>query len=664
MEMMFFPLGFECCSFLPPNDGKNTELILLTISSHNKNKINLADVYFCTMNYLTVNQLCKYYGDKLLFENITFFIDKGQKVALIAKNGTGKSSLIKIFQGLEPPESGDFKFHKDIKVGFLIQEPNFDDNKSVYQTIMHADNPILMASLEYEHALDGIGDLQTAMNKMDELAAWDYEQQMKLILSKFLIHDLDQKVGTMSGGQKKRLALAILLLEQPDLFILDEPTNHLDMDMIEWLEEYLSKNNITLLMITHDRYFLENICNEILELDNGILYKHKGNYSKYLENKELREENQRVNIEKAQNTFRKELEWMSRQPKARTTKAQSRVDNFENVKTAATAKVEDKRVEIEVRMQRLGGKILELHNIQKAYGDRILLDKFSHKFQRGERVGIVGRNGCGKSTLLNIIMGDERYDDGNVVLGETVVFGYYNQKGLQLKADKKVIDVVKDIAEFLPIGKGTLSASQLLERFLFIPSQQHNLVSTLSGGERRRLYLLTILMKNPNFLILDEPTNDLDILTLQVLEDFLMDFKGCLVIVSHDRYFLDKLTDHLFVFEGNGNVRDFLGNYNEYRLQVKEEQKQALREEKELAEKSNSIKSVSEKKKLSFKEQTELKQLEKDVELLNKNKQVLTEKISTETNHLELEKIAKQIEEIIISLEKKEMRWLELSEYI
>ncbi|MBP6049610.1 MAG: ABC-F family ATP-binding cassette domain-containing protein [Chitinophagales bacterium] len=616
------------------------------------------------MNYLTVNQLCKYYGDKLLFENITFFIDKGQKVALIAKNGTGKSSLIKIFQGLEPPESGDFKFHKDIKVGFLIQEPNFDDNKSVYQTIMHADNPILMASLEYEHALDGIGDLQTAMNKMDELAAWDYEQQMKLILSKFLIHDLDQKVGTMSGGQKKRLALAILLLEQPDLFILDEPTNHLDMDMIEWLEEYLSKNNISLLMITHDRYFLENICNEILELDNGILYKHKGNYSKYLENKELREENQRVNIEKAQNTFRKELEWMRRQPKARTTKAQSRVDNFENVKTAATAKVEDKRVEIEVRMQRLGGKILELHNIQKAYGDRILLDKFSHKFQRGERVGIVGRNGCGKSTLLNIIMGDERYDDGNVVLGETVVFGYYNQKGLQLKADKKVIDVVKDIAEFLPIGKGSLSASQLLERFLFIPSQQHNLVSTLSGGERRRLYLLTILMKNPNFLILDEPTNDLDILTLQVLEDFLMDFKGCLVIVSHDRYFLDKLTDHLFVFEGNGNVRDFLGNYNEYRLQVKEEQKQALREEKELAEKSNSIKSVSEKKKLSFKEQTELKQLEKDVELLNKNKQVLTEKISTETNHLELEKIAKQIEEIIISLEKKEMRWLELSEYI
>lgn len=616
------------------------------------------------MNYLSVNNLSKYYGDKLLFENINFFIDKGQKVALIAKNGTGKSSLIKILQGLEPPEAGDYKFHKDIKAGFLIQEPDFDDNKTVYQTIMHAENPVLMASLEYEHALDGIGDLQNAMNKMDELEAWDYEQQMKLILSKFLIFDLDQKVGTMSGGQKKRLALAILLLEQPDIFILDEPTNHLDMDMIEWLEEYLSKNNITLLMITHDRYFLENICNEILELDNGILYKHKGNYSKYLENKELREENQRVNVERAQNTFRKELEWMRRQPKARTTKAQSRVDNFENVKAAATAKVEDKKVEIEVKMQRLGGKILELHNISKKYGERILLDKFSHKFQRGERVGIVGRNGCGKSTLLNIITGDETFDSGNTVLGETVVFGYYNQKGIQLKADKKVIDVIKDIAEFLPVGKGTISASQLLERFLFTPSQQYNMVSTLSGGERRRLYLLTILMKNPNFLILDEPTNDLDILTLQVLEDFLLDFKGCLVIVSHDRYFLDKLTEHLFVFEGNGKVRDFIGNYNEYRMQLKEEQREASRAEKNLAA-SNINTSATPKRKLTFKEQTEFKKLEVDIDLLNNEKAALTEKLSNgNTDHNEIQSIAKRIEEIILTLDKMELRWLELSEFM
>lgn len=617
------------------------------------------------MNYLTVNNLCKYYGDKLLFENITFFIDKGQKVALIAKNGTGKSSLIKILQGLEPPESGDYKFHKDISAGFLVQEPDFDDNKSVYQTIMHADNPVLMASLNYEYALDGHGDLQMAMNKMDELQAWDYEHKMKLILSKFLIFDLDQKVGTMSGGQKKRLALAILLLEEPDIFILDEPTNHLDMDMIEWLEDYLTKNNITLLMITHDRYFLENICTEILELDNGILYKHKGNYSKYLENKELREENQRINVEKAQNTFRKELEWMRRQPKARTTKAQSRVDNFENVKAAATAKAEDKRVEIEVKMQRLGGKILELHNISKSHGDKKLLHKFSHKFQRGERVGIVGRNGCGKSTLLNIITGTELQDDGNIVLGETVVFAYYNQKGLQLKADKKVIDVIKDIAEYLPIGKGTLSASQLLERFLFVPSQQHNLVSTLSGGERRRLYLLTILMKNPNFLILDEPTNDLDILTLQVLEDFLLDFKGCLLIVSHDRYFLDKLTEHLFVFEGEGVVRDFLGNYNEYRLKLKDEQREAARAEAQQQTNTTKPTANSNKRKLTFKEQTEFKQLEQDIDTLSNEKSALTAQLSGGMlHHDEIQKIAKRLEEIILYLDAKENRWLELSEFV
>ncbi len=616
------------------------------------------------MNFLSVNNLSKYYGDKLLFENITFFIDKGQKVALIARNGTGKSSLIRILQGLEPPESGEYKFHKDIKVGFLTQEPAFDESKTVYQTIMHDDNPILKASLQYEQALDGHGDLQSAMNKMDELAAWDYEQQVKLILSKFLIFDFDQRVGSMSGGQKKRLALAILLLQQPDMFILDEPTNHLDMDMIEWLEEYLSKNNITLLMVTHDRYFLENICNEILELENGILYKHKGNYSKYLENKELREENQRVNVEKAQNTFRKELEWMRRQPKARTTKAQSRVDNFENVKAAATVKTQDKAIEIEVKMQRLGGKILELHNIQKAYKDKVLLDKFSHKFQRGERVGIVGRNGCGKSTLLNILVGDEKQDAGNIVLGETVVFGYYNQKGLQLKADKRVIEVIKDIAEYLPIGKGALSAAQLLERFLFPYEQQYNFVSTLSGGERRRLYLLTILMKNPNFLILDEPTNDLDILTLQVLEDFLMDFKGCLVIVSHDRYFLDKLTDHLLVFEGDGKVRDFLGNYNEYRLQLKDEarqQKSADRNATDIIKQPTS----PVKRKLSFKEQEEFKRLEQEIETLTKMKDVITEKLSSGiSEHQEIQELSGKIEIILSQLDEKELRWLELSEFV
>ncbi|MEZ5027050.1 MAG: ABC-F family ATP-binding cassette domain-containing protein [Chitinophagales bacterium] len=615
------------------------------------------------MNYLSVAQLTKYYGDKCLFENITFFIDKGQKVAFIAKNGSGKSSLIKILQGKEPPESGEYKFHKDIKVGFLVQEPVFEAEKTVYETIMNAEHPILKASLDYEHALAGIGNLQAAMDKMDALNAWDYEQQMKLILSKFLITDLEQKVGTMSGGQQKRLALSILLLQQPDLLILDEPTNHLDMDMIEWLEDYLSKNNCTLFMITHDRYFLENICTEILELDNGILYKHKGNYSAYLQNKELREENLRANIARAQNTFRKELEWMRRQPKARTTKAQSRIDNFENVKSAATQKVDDKKIAIEIKMQRLGGKILELHNIDKKYGNKILLDKFTYKFQRGERIGIVGRNGCGKSTLLNIIMGEEQYDNGNLVLGETVVFGYYNQKGLQLKSDKKVLDVIKDIAEFLPIGKGTLSASQLLERFLFPPAQQHNFVSTLSGGERRRLYLLTILMKNPNFLILDEPTNDLDILSLQVLEDFLSEYKGCLLIVSHDRYFLDKLTDQLFVFEGNGKIQVFLGNHNEYRLEQKEILKQQKAEEKQQQSQQTKRQEVP-KKKLSFKEQNEFKNLEKEIDALIAEQKQLTEQLQGITNHQEIQTISERIAEIIQQLNDKELRWLELSEFM
>jgi ATP-binding cassette subfamily F protein uup len=529
------------------------------------------------MNYLTVQNLSKYYGERLLFSNITFFIDKGQKIAIIAKNGSGKSTLIKILQGLEPPETGEVKFHKDIKVGYLIQDPIFDLNKTVYETILNADNPMLQACLNYENAIAGHGDINTAMEEMEKLQAWDYEQQIKQILSRFLIDDLEQKVSTFSGGQIKRLALAILLLQQPDLLILDEPTNHLDLDMIEWLENYLSKENITLLMITHDRYFLENICTDILELEDNQLYKHRGNYSKYLENKEIREEHQRVNVEKAQNIFRKELEWMRRQPKARTTKAKSREDNFENVQQAATKKIDDKKVEIEIKMSRMGGKIVELHNISKKYDNKVLLDKFSYKFQRGERVGIVGRNGIGKSTLLNIILGNEKQDEGNIVLGETIVFGYYNQKGMQLKDNKRVIEVIKDIAEYIPVAGGQISASQMLERFLFTPEQQYNYVSTLSGGEKRRLYLLTILMQNPNFLILDEPTNDLDILTLNVLENFLLDYKGCLIIVSHDRYFLDKLTDWLFVFEGNGKIKTFLGNYKEYRDDLKEQ----LRLEKE-----------------------------------------------------------------------------------
>jgi ATP-binding cassette subfamily F protein uup len=619
------------------------------------------------MNYLTVQNLSKYYGEKLLFSNLTFFIDKGQKVAIIAKNGSGKSTLIKILQGLEPPETGEVKFHKDIKVGYLIQDPIFDLNKTVYETILNADNPMLQACLNYENAIAGHGDINTAMEEMEKLQAWDYEQQIKQILSRFLIDDLEQKVSTFSGGQIKRLALAILLLQQPDLLILDEPTNHLDLDMIEWLENYLSKENITLLMITHDRYFLENICTDILELEDNQLYKHRGNYSKYLENKEIREEHQRVNVEKAQNIFRKELEWMRRQPKARTTKAKSREDNFENVQQAATKKIDDKKVEIEIKMSRMGGKIVELHNISKKYDNKVLLDKFSYKFQRGERVGIVGRNGIGKSTLLNIILGNEKQDEGNIVLGETIVFGYYNQKGMQLKDNKRVIEVIKDIAEYIPVAGGQISASQMLERFLFTPEQQYNYVSTLSGGEKRRLYLLTILMQNPNFLILDEPTNDLDILTLNVLENFLLDYKGCLIIVSHDRYFLDKLTDWLFVFEGNGKIKTFLGNYKEYRDDLKEQ----LRLEKEnlaIAEKNKNQpkkETISNKRKLSFKEQQEFVQLEKEIDNLHQLKTTLTEKLSAENNtHEAIQQIAKELETTIQSIDEKEMRWLELSEFV
>lgn len=615
------------------------------------------------MNYLSVTRLSKYYGERLLFEDLTFYIDKGQKIALIARNGSGKSTLMKILQGVEPPESGEVQWHKDISVGFLLQEPNLPDDKTVYQAILHSGHPLLQACLAYEEALDGIGDLSKAMEAMDRLQAWDYEVQVKQILSRFEIPNLHQKVGSLSGGQKKRLALAILLLQEPDFLVLDEPTNHLDMEMIEWLEDYLSTGTMTLLMVTHDRYFLENICTDILELEDGKLYKHKGNYSDYLENKSIREDTLRANIDKAQNIMRKELEWIRRQPKARSTKAKSRVDAFEGVKERASQQVRNEQVQLEVKMNRLGGKILEWHNVSKSYGDNCIIDKFSYKFKRGERVGIVGSNGVGKSTFLNVLTGLEPYDSGNLIHGETVIFGYYGQEGLQLKADKRVIEVVKDIAEFLPIGKGHLSAAQVLERFLFDYGQQHQYVSTLSGGERRRLYLLTVLMKNPNFLILDEPTNDLDIMTLQVLEDFLMDFKGCLVIVSHDRYFLDKLTDHLFIFEGKGQIRDFNGNYREYREWSKEQDRLKRLEEKE----KSSVNPISPtnatpKTKLSFKEQKEFEQLGAEIEQLEMEKRRLHQVITTETDHMLLTALSKEIEHVNMRLDEKELRWLELSE--
>lgn len=617
------------------------------------------------MNYLSVNQLSKFYGERLLFNDLTFFIDKGQKVALIARNGSGKSTLMKILRGVEPPESGDVQWHKDIRVGFLLQEPDLPEDKTIQQAIMSSEHPYLKACLAYERALEGEGDLNKAMSEMDRLQAWDYEVQVKQILSRFKIDRLEQKVGSLSGGQKKRLALAMLLLQEPDFLVLDEPTNHLDMDMIEWLEDYLSTGNMTLLMVTHDRYFLENICTEILELEGGKLHKHRGSFSNYLENKANREDALRANVERAQNTMRKELEWIRRQPKARTTKSKARVDAFDDIKDRASQKVNNEQVQLDVKMQRLGGKILELYNVEKAYGSQKIMDKFSYKFKRGERAGIVGPNGCGKSTFLNILTGLETYDNGNLIHGETVVFGYYGQDGLQLKADKRVIEVVKDIAEYLPVGKSQLSAAQVLERFLFDYGQQYQYVSTLSGGEKRRLYLLTVLMKNPNFLILDEPTNDLDIMTLQVLEDFLVDFKGCLLIVSHDRYFLDRLTEHLFVFEGQGQIRDFNGNYREYREWFKEQERIKKQEEKENIAQAAKAVSVSNtaKSKLSFNEKREMEQLEKDIELLEKRKGEVTTLLSQPDNdHQQLADLSKEIEQIMEKLDENELRWLELSE--
>lgn len=618
------------------------------------------------MNYLSINQLSKYYGARLLFNDLTFFIEKGQKVALIARNGSGKSTLLKILQGVEPPESGEVKWHKDLSVGFLLQEPDLDDKMTIYEAIMNADHPLLRTCLAYEEALEGNGDLNKVMEEMDRLQAWDYEVKVKQILSRFNINHLEQKVGSLSGGQKKRLALSILLLLEPEFLVLDEPTNHLDMDMIEWLENYLSNGSMTLLMVTHDRYFLENICDEIIELDEGKIYRHKGNYSRYLENKILREENLRSNVSKAQNTMRKELEWIRRQPKARSTKSKARVDAFDGIKDRASQKVNEDKVQLEIKMNRLGGKILEMYNVNKSYGDRKIIDQFSYKFSRGERVGIVGKNGEGKSTLLNIIMELEPFDSGKLIHGETVVWGYYHQQGLQIKGDKRVIDVIKDIAEVIPVGKGTLTASQMLERFLFDSGQQYQYVSTLSGGERRRLYLLTILMKNPNFLILDEPTNDLDILTLQILEDFLLDYQGCLLLVSHDRYFLDKLTDHLFVFEGNGKIKDFNGNYKDYRIYEKAQAKLNADggNTSSKSESSNSSDNVQ-KPKLSFKEKQELEKLDKEIEKLENEKKEITLKISSSTiNHSELLELSQKIEKIIKTLEAKEMRWLELSELV
>ncbi len=631
--------------------------------------------YFCGMSsYLTVENVSKSYVEYPLFENISLSVNQGQKVALVAANGAGKSTLLKIIMGKETPDRGKVVFRNDLSLGFLDQNPAMDDTATVLETLFNAKNPLMIAVKEYEYCMEHQEDTEAFQNRfhksleiMDDLKAWDYEARSKQILGQLGIVNFDQLVGSLSGGQRKRVALAGLLIQDPEFIILDEPTNHLDLDMIEWLEGYLVGLNKTLLLVTHDRYFLDRICTDIIEIDNGKVFTYKGNYSYFLEKKEERETNMNTVVDKARNLYRKELDWMRRQPSARGTKQKARIDSFYETEAVANQKRVDQKLNLGVNMSRMGNKILEVEKISKAYGTKVLLDNFSYVFKRKERIGVVGKNGVGKSTFINMLLGLVQPDQGSISPGETIVFGHYAQEGMVLPEDKRVIDVVKDIAEYIPVGSGeTLSASQFLQYFLFPPAKQFTYVSKLSGGEKRRLYLLQILMKNPNFLILDEPTNDFDIVTLQVLEEFLMNFGGCLIVITHDRYFMDKLVDHLFVLEGDGLVKDFNCNYSEYR-----DKQISDREAKKDSNKSN--KSIpapvvlkEEKKqanKPSYNETKEFATLEKEIAELEKKKADLEVKIGSGTvAHDELMKLSDEIGKIMGQLEKKTERWVALSE--
>lgn len=625
------------------------------------------------MNYLSVENITKTYGARTLFKDISFGIQEGQKVAIVAKNGSGKTSILRILSGDDKPDSGNVVFRKGLKVAYLTQDPQLDPELSILQSTLALDHPATAAVENYERALENMGDTdayQRAFDEMDRLQAWDFEATIKQVLGKLGLQDTSVKTGTLSGGQKKRVALAKTLLSSPDLLILDEPTNHLDLDMIEWLEEYLSRQGLTLLMITHDRYFLENICDTILELEDARLYQHPGNYSDFLNRKAERQEVEGVNVGKAKNLMRKELEWIRRQPKARGTKSKARVDAFHDLKKEAGKDLRQDELALDIKMERLGSKILELHRVRKSYGDKVILDGFDYTFKRGERIGIVGPNGVGKSTFLKLITGVEKPSGGKIITGETVKFGFYTQSGIQLADDKRVIDVIKDIAEYIPVGrKGrNITASQMLDRFMFSGDQQYSLVRKLSGGEKRRLYLCTILMENPNFLILDEPTNDLDILTLNVLEEFLLEFGGCLLIVTHDRYFMDKLTQHLFVFEGAGQLRDFNGNYSEYRAtKASEEVTEKLREKSLVKTQSSPQKEETKeapKKKLTYAERLELEELNKQLPLLEDRKKAMAEAFTAAANDAErLLELSAESEALQNEIEEAEMRWLELSEY-
>ncbi len=619
------------------------------------------------MNLLTVENISKSFGELVLFENLSFGVNKDQKIALIAKNGTGKTSILKMLSGADTPDTGQINYRKGIRVSILEQEPDMNPELTIEETIFASDNEVLQVIASYEKALANPEDAdayQVAFEGMDRFNAWDFETQYKQILFKLKLEDLSVKVGLLSGGQKKRLALANALINQPELLILDEPTNHLDLEMIEWLEQYFAKENMTLFMVTHDRYFLERVCNEILELDNGKFYPYKGNYSYYLEKKEARIEQEAVEHHKTKILYKKELGWMRKQPKARTTKSKSRIDDFNTIKEKASQRRKEHEIQLEINMQRMGSKILELHKISKSYPGKPILDQFEYNFLKGERIGIIGKNGTGKSTFLNILTGKDQPDAGKVVVGETIKFGYYTQKGIKIKEGQKVIDVIREFGDYIPLMKGRqISAQQLLERFLFDRKKQYDFVDKLSGGERKRLYLCTVLIQNPNFLILDEPTNDLDIVTLNVLESFLLDFPGCLIVVSHDRYFMDKIVDHLFVFRGNAVIEDFPGNYSDFRTY---EDSTAIEEREEKNKETKAPKKTwkSEEKnnKLSYTEQREYKQLEKDIQKLEFKKGEIEQKfISSDLSGDEIAELSKSLKEINDGIETKTERWFELS---
>lgn len=620
------------------------------------------------MNLFTAEGISKAFNEKPLFTKIDISLSEGQKMALIAANGSGKTTLMKIIAGKEVADEGILSFRKDLRVGYLEQDPQFPPTASVMDCIFEPGHPVLHAIGEYEQIINSgeeidPGKLQIVMDTIDSLNGWDYEARAAEVLGKLGIHQLDKETKLMSGGQKKRMALARLLIDDHDVLLLDEPTNHLDLDMIEWLEQYIKRLNKSIILISHDRYFLDNVCNVIVEIDDSNVYTYNGNYAYYMEKKEEREEQTKSTVDKARNLYKRELEWMRRQPKARTTKSKSRQDSFYDTEKVAKGKRAEDKLQMTMQMNRLGSKILELENVCKSYDGKVLLKDFSYTFIKGEKIGIIGRNGAGKSTLLNMIMELAKPDKGRVKTGETVVFGYYSQQGMNLPEDKRVIDVAKDIAEYVETGNGNyIGVSQFLNHFLFTGAKQHVYVSKLSGGEKKRLYLMTILLKNPNFLILDEPTNDLDIVTLNILEEFLEGYKGCLLMVTHDRYFMDRLVDHVFVFDGDGEIKDIHGNYTEYRSIIEETPLKKSERKPTLPPVAVVEAPAKKKVKLSFKEQKELETLEQEIALLEKKKEMLLNKMNTALPVDEIQKCSLDFQDTEKKLDAKSMRWLELSE--